>query len=846
MEFLAPAYLLLLFGLPILWVWPRRCVDVRQGVLRTLAVAAIVIAVARPVLHGDEAREHHVLVLDRSPSMPDAEAVLTSARAVVDALPADCRLTVIEFGDAERTGERMSLRDDEHVLVLDRAGSPLGDALAAADRALPDHVAGSVTVIGDGRATTATWGRAIQTLQRRGIPVHSLVPADLDDDVAPVALDPIDELRAGAPARIRVTMTGTSIVNVTLRSIGQDGVSVELARLEGHALATAKQAILEIVPPEAGFLNLICDVELVDGTDSRPGHESLQTTLGVFDPLRVLYLGGRTRGGGAALGDLAGPGFEVVLPAEADDPTALDAIDPGGYDLVVMDDRPAAQVPDAFQKRVVEAVQQRGTGLFFSGGEGSFGPGGWHEQTLSEVLPVESVQKEEKRDPSVALVVVIDTSGSMSGNRVQLAKETARLAIRRLLPHDYVGIVEFFGAKRWAAPIQPASNTIEIERALNRMDAGGGTVILPAIEEAYYGLQNVATRYKHVLVLTDGGVEQGAFEPLLRRMAEEGMNVSTVLVGSDAHSEFLVTLANWGKGRFYSVPNRFNLPEVLYKQPASAKLPAYRPVTTQVRASGGPGWWGDVDSSDLPPISGHTETRMRPGAERILETVDGAKPVIASWRHGLGRVTTFATEPTGAGTESWREWEGYGPFASRLLRRTASDTAHPFDFRLVRDGGRVILHAERRVAQGTPAARVWLGDQEHVPSFEERAPGRFRAEVWVDAETEVRLEGGAAVLLPDSSTVPGAPLVRRVAQGAAPERNPRPSDALDLPRLAAATGGSTANLAPGAILNPTTGGAVTPPSVRDLAPWFAGLALLAYLLELLHRRRPTRTLRTTA
>ena len=437
-------------------------------------------------------------------------------------------------------------------------------------------------------------------------------------------------------------------------------------------------------------------------------------------------------------------------------------------------------------------MQQRGTGLFFSGGEGSFGPGGWHEQTLSEVLPVESVQKEEKRDPSVALVVVIDTSGSMSGNRVQLAKETARLAIRRLLPHDYVGIVEFFGAKRWAAPIQPASNTIEIERALNRMDAGGGTVILPAIEEAYYGLQNVATRYKHVLVLTDGGVEQGAFEPLLRRMAEEGMNVSTVLVGSDAHSEFLVTLANWGKGRFYSVPNRFNLPEVLYKQPASAKLPAYRPVTTQVRASGGPGWWGDVDSSDLPPISGHTETRMRPGAERIL------------------------------------------------------DTAHPFDFRLVRDGGRVILHAERRVAQGTPAARVWLGDQEHVPSFEERAPGRFRAEVWVDAETEVRLEGGAAVLLPDSSTVPGASLVRRVAQGAAPERNPRPSDALDLPRLAAATGGSTANLAPGAILNPTTGGAVTPPSVRDLAPWFAGLALLAYLLELLHRRRPTRTLRTTA
>ena len=89
-------------------------------------------------------------------------------------------------------------------------------------------------------------------------------------------------------------------------------------------------------------------------------------------------------------------------------------------------------------------------------------------RVLAAVLPVEAVQKEEKRDPSCALVVIIDTSGSMGGGRVQLAKEVARLSMRRLLPHDKVGIVEFYGAKRWAAPLQPASNAIELERALNR------------------------------------------------------------------------------------------------------------------------------------------------------------------------------------------------------------------------------------------------------------------------------------------------------------------------------------------------------------------------------------------
>ena len=119
------------------------------------------------------------------------------------------------------------------------------------------------------------------------------------------------------------------------------------------------------------------------------------------------------------------------------------------------------------------------------------------------------------------------------------------------------------------------------------MDAGGGTVILPALEEAFYGLQNVDTRYKHVLVLTDGGVESGDFESLMRRMSNEGINVSTVLAGGGYHSEFLVNIANWGKGRFYNVPNRFNLPEILLKQPSTTKLPSYRPGQHVVQARGG-------------------------------------------------------------------------------------------------------------------------------------------------------------------------------------------------------------------------------------------------------------------
>ena len=76
------------------------------------------------------------------------------------------------------------------------------------------------------------------------------------------------------------------------------------------------------------------------------------------------------------------------------------------------------------------------------------------------------------------------------------------------------------------------------------------------------------------------------------------------------------------------------------------------------------------------------------GADIVLETAGDKHPVLASWRWGLGRVTALTTEPTGPGTEPWREWHGYGPFLARVLTRTASDQRDPYRFSLTRAGTR--------------------------------------------------------------------------------------------------------------------------------------------------------------
>jgi len=661
--------------------------------------------------------------------------------------------------------------------VVEAEGSRLARALHDAARAIPDGAPGSVTVQSDGHGTDTGFENAVFQLARRGIPMHVRPVAEEPLGPRPVALEPLGTWRAGHTARLRVRLAGGD-APVVLR--GPDGV-----------LATSDTDVLEFEPSAPGFLKLRVEA----------GRFFRERTFAVQDPLRVFYRGTRVQGGREQLEALLGPGFRFE-----------DA--PRDADLVVLDDLPAEAFPRDEQEALAGAVFEEGVGLFVAGGKASFGPGGYHKTPLEEVLPVEFEQKREKRDPSTTLVVIIDTSGSMTGTRVQLAKEVARLAIRRLLPHDKVGIVEFYGAKRWAAPIQPASNAIEIQRALNRMTAGGGTIIMPAIEEAYYGLQNVRTRYKHVLVLTDGGVEAGAFEPLLRKMARKGMTVSTVLIGGGAHSDFLVSLSRWGKGRFYSVPNRFNLPEVILKLPSTTRLPAYRAGRHPIEVRGGPAWLGPVER--VPPLAGYVQLRARRRAETLLETAPSAHPVLATWRYGLGRVTAFATEPVGPGTSSWREWGGYGPMLARVLARTARDDAGPYRYRLARRGSFLTLEARRVRPAPPPEARC--GDTP-MP-FARRAPDLWVAHLPWPPEREARVFAGATRLVSDAfGDVDPEPLVE------AP---------LDLPAFAAATGGRV--LARGEA--PTAGGSVAPVSLTRLRPGLLLAALLLFLTELLYRRWP--------
>lgn len=842
-DFLHPWFLILLLLVPLAWFAPRRVDRLARGVLRSLLFVSVITALAGPVLLWPEASLHQVFVLDRSASVGASRAGRAAKLldAWHDSLDKRSKGSLVLVGAPESGGPDLpSDLTDVVQIAGDASGSPIGAALAAAERQIPEGSTGVVTLVSDGLATDRRWGPAVQRLIERGIPVAAYDLGVGESDVRPVnlATDPL--LRVGQTARVTVSIAGKA-AGARVRLTGADGAELAMsvpADVDGRADVT-----LEFIPKEPGFQVVSAEVVTASGKDSDPSDNTLRRTLAIQAPLRLLYLGDRMKHGGDRLGELLGRGFRVEDGSEKPVDAGTD-LEP--YDLVFVDDRPASRVPEVFQTRLSEAVRRDGLGLVFSGGKASFGTGGYDRSPIAGLLPVDFVQRTEKRDPSTALAVIIDTSGSMMGTRIELAKQVVRLAVRRLKSHDRVGIVEFYGNKNWALPMQSAANKIAIDRAIGRMQATGGTIMYPAIEEAYYGLKNVSTRYKHILIITDAGIEDADYESLVRLITKDNVNVSTVLVGSQAHSQSLIDIASWGHGRYYAASDRFALPEVVLKQATTTNLPAYKNGVFPVVGRGGPGWWNDVDRGAVPGLDGYVETQARPGAEVLMEVEGTGHPVLASWQYGLGRVTAFMTEPTGEGTADWNSWHDYGRWLARVASRTVGDT-RPFRFDVRRDDQRIIVEASRYGDRrgATPRASVLgeTGDTLRPLEFRQVSPDRFVAETIADPRVEVRIAAGAVDVSGRALSGAAENLVSSPAADVSPEKQVDPSQALDLAALARATSGMHVDASHPVDLakGPVPRASPSSLSLLELWPYATLIALILFLAELAYRRWPRTT-----
>ncbi|HEY0984146.1 VWA domain-containing protein, partial [Schlesneria sp.] len=128
------------------------------------------------------------------------------------------------------------------------------------------------------------------------------------------------------------------------------------------------------------------------------------------------------------------------------------------YELLVLSNIPATSLSQRQMELARTYVQDLGGGFMMLGGDQSFGLGGYYKTVLEEILPVRSDFEKEKEKPSLGMVLVIDKSGSMGGEKIEMAKEAAKSAAELLGPRDQLGVIAFDGDFYWVSDLQSAGN----------------------------------------------------------------------------------------------------------------------------------------------------------------------------------------------------------------------------------------------------------------------------------------------------------------------------------------------------------------------------------------------------
>ncbi len=155
------------------------------------------------------------------------------------------------------------------------------------------------------------------------------------------------------------------------------------------------------------------------------------------------------------------------------------------------------------------------------------------------------------------IILVLDTSGSMEGVKLEQAKEAASYVLEHLNSEDRFNLIAFStGIKRFAYELQPASKADQAINWIDRMQALGGTNINQALLDAL-SLNSIdefdGSRPQVILFLTDGLPTEGVTEVAqilanIRVTAPANTRLFSFGVGDDVNTELLDTLAEENRG----------------------------------------------------------------------------------------------------------------------------------------------------------------------------------------------------------------------------------------------------------------------------------------------------------
>ncbi len=301
---------------------------------------------------------------------------------------------------------------------------------------------------------------------------------------------------------------------------------------------------------------------------------------------------------------------------------------------------PAAALAQGAPSLVVNQVDGRGwpdiaLNITLTGPDGkaipNLDPSQFEIREQGQAQPVAGLTLGAARNIPLSVVLAIDNSGSMAGEKLQSAKAAAITFLQSLTPNDRATVLGF--NTRVFEVVAATNDRAALETGINSLQPGGNTAAYDALYQGAAVVNSAPPEMRRaIILLTDGEDTASSYSARVAADVARQANalVYTIGLGPDAQDQVLTALAEGG-GRYYKAPQPSDLQgiynsiavelssQLLLRYNSTTRVTrTYQLVTIEVK-------WKGPDGAEVART-----VRYRPSRAALIQPTEVAVPPTAT------------------------------------------------------------------------------------------------------------------------------------------------------------------------------------------------------------------------
>lgn len=707
-------------------------------VVRLIGTAMIILALFGVAISSRNSLNTTIFLVDISNSneqnLQDIERYLGKT---LQEMPKDNQYGIVTFG--KNSLIEQFLTDEDHFTQImslpDKTATNFEDALSRALAMIPADGAGRVVILTDGKETKGNLESTASALMSREIELLALVyEVSQGQDAYVENVELPSYLYQGDAYSMTVTVESNYDTDAQLQIwMG----SMQITAYDVHLNRGANQfRFRQIVTGESveSF-----EVRVVAAGDTCEENNSYHAYSVVDSVPKVLLVSGLGEDSSQYENVLRSAGSNYSRVSAINAPDSLDGL--LAYRSIMLENVYLADLPEGFLSNIETYVKDYGGGLICLGGDESYALGGYRESVLETVLPVDMELKGVDEVPTMAMIMVIDHSGSMSmdaGNgatNLDLAITAAETAVDQMRMTDYVGVITFDDKYGWVVEPTVSSDKEGIKQQIETIAEGGGTTIQPALREALRGVLDCDVSIRHVVLLTDGQGESRDYSDIINSYTSGNVTLSTVAVGDGADGRLLEQIATKCGGRYYFSDMASDIPKIFAQEVFLSGDTYLQNGTFGLAVNSSNEITKGLFETGWPNIYGYVSATPK-NASNVLVASEKDDPVLTVMQYGLGHTVAWNTDVTNQWTAEYAGKEDYAQLWKRIIDYSVGSANIGEDSVDVMTAGGYtgVVYDALDYGQQTRVEAVYTDPDGNTrtESLQATAPGRFEAKLDTD------------------------------------------------------------------------------------------------------------------